>query len=203
MEGKGKPVKVLVADKEVELTNESNGYKDVYYASIGVDIALIARNQEAIDYLLFNLPDDIIFFYDKNKSTGRSKEFMLLRKLYSNEEILEKEFTDLIKRFEKDSANDTTPIQFLKIPYLNLAKAINDQDKANFNTILLEALIKFQEYYDTTKENRHQLIEGWLPLHIISMACLAYDRGFLIEIDSPLLPMFLVKGECKVPTLKG
>jgi hypothetical protein len=202
MEGKGKPVKVLVADKEVELTNEGTSYYDVIYAGAGISAALVSRNKEALDYL-FNIPDKIIFRADPAKSTDASKIFLFRKKIYENKKIDKSEFQAIHHSSEKNSFDKPEFYHLIQSPLYKLMEALASDDKANFNTILSEALIKFQEYYDTTKESRHQLIEGWLPIYIIALACLAYDRGFLIEVDSPLLPMFLVKGECKVPTLKG
>jgi hypothetical protein len=202
MEVSGKPLKMVIAEKDVELSHEATSYSDVIYITPGIHLSIICRNKECLD-VLFNLPDEITFRHDKTKITAPSKNFNILKKIYKNELVSEKEFDDLEKESEKNSSQYKDYYEKLRLPYIQLMRIISNNDKVNFNNFLTNALANVSSYYDTLEDNRNKDIEGWLPLHLISLASLAYDRGFTVDVDNPLLPMFLVKGEVQVSSLRG
>ncbi|MET8415966.1 immunity 49 family protein [Streptomyces sp. NPDC005134] len=66
------------------------------------------------------------------------------------------------------------------------------QDHEQFNAALVEAVQWHKEYW-TADADRALSSEGLVALGPLAMACLAYDAGFPIEIESDYLPKALVE----------
>jgi hypothetical protein len=64
---------------------------------------------------------------------------------------------------------------------------------ADFGDGLVLALRDHKTYW--SKKGRSHLPDGFLALHLLGLAALAYDRGIPFEVESEYLPMWLVTGE--------
>lgn len=83
---------------------------------------------------------------------------------------------------------------FIDVQILNvLARALAD-DSVEFQRALTEALELHQEYW-TADEDRRGSWQGFLPLELLAIAGYAYDRGLRFRVESPYLPMWLVRGQ--------
>ncbi|MER6997097.1 immunity 49 family protein [Streptomyces sp. NPDC000410] len=74
---------------------------------------------------------------------------------------------------------------------VNLFHQFLRKDHEGFNQALLEAL-QFHKTYWTATEERERSVEGYLALGPLAIACLAYDAGFPIEVESDYLPSELL-----------
>ncbi len=83
----------------------------------------------------------------------------------------------------------------LKILYppINLFYRFLQNQRAEFNDALAEALELNKEYWDTPEEGRNYMPNGTLPLGPLAMTCFAYDAEFPIEVESDYLPKHLVQ----------
>ncbi|MEU8784799.1 immunity 49 family protein [Streptomyces sp. NPDC048637] len=61
------------------------------------------------------------------------------------------------------------------------------KDHEGFNQALAEALELHKAYW--SREDRSDDIVGYLALGPLAMACLAYDAGIPIEVESEYLPI--------------
>ncbi|MBP2404915.1 immunity 49 family protein [Streptomyces syringium] len=66
------------------------------------------------------------------------------------------------------------------------------QDHEGFNRTLVEALELHRDYW-TADEERERSVSGMLALGPLAIACLAYDAGRPIEVESGYLPNCLLK----------
>lgn len=82
----------------------------------------------------------------------------------------------------------------LKILYppLDLFSWYLRQDHERFNIALIEAVQWHKEYWSEDEE-RAASCEGMVALGPLAMACLAFDAGFPIEIESDYLPKALLE----------
>lgn len=74
-----------------------------------------------------------------------------------------------------------------------LGCALADDAKA-LTQSLEDGLEAFEEYW-TQDDNRRREPSGFLALGLLGAAAYAYDRGLRFNIDSPLLPMWMLTGE--------
>ncbi|MFT2017280.1 immunity 49 family protein [Streptomyces sp. 796.1] len=75
----------------------------------------------------------------------------------------------------------------LLYPPLNLFYRFLDRDHAGFNTALVQALQLHKAYW-TANEERMETADGAVALDLLAIACLAYDAGFPIDVESEYLP---------------
>ncbi|MEU8590173.1 immunity 49 family protein [Streptomyces sp. NPDC048664] len=74
---------------------------------------------------------------------------------------------------------------------INLFSYFLRKDHAGFNSALIEALELHKAYWTATAERSRDL-NGVIALGLLAMACLAYDAGFPIDVESEYLPKSLL-----------
>ena len=79
-------------------------------------------------------------------------------------------------------------------PPVNLFHRFIRRDHEGFNEALLEALEAHKAYW-TADEGREESVSGLLALGPLAMACLAYDAGFPITVESDYLPKYFLNRE--------
>jgi hypothetical protein len=77
-------------------------------------------------------------------------------------------------------------------PPLNLFLQFLKRDVDQFNTALVEALQLHKEYW-TKDEDRRLTTDGPVALGPPGVACLAYDVGMPVDVESEYLPKHLLK----------
>ncbi|MCX5377633.1 immunity 49 family protein [Streptomyces sp. NBC_00091] len=83
-------------------------------------------------------------------------------------------------------------VQHVAYPPINLFYKFLRKDEEGFHAALVEALELHKRYWTATPE-RAEDIEGLVPLGILAVACLAYDGGIPVGVESPYLPGHLLK----------
>ncbi|MFF4324621.1 immunity 49 family protein [Streptomyces sp. NPDC001568] len=83
-------------------------------------------------------------------------------------------------------------IQHLAYPPINLFYKFLRKDEDGFHTALVEALELHKQYWTTTPE-RTEDIDGRVPVAILAVACLAYDGGIPVRVESAYLPEHLLR----------
>ncbi|MFI8892575.1 immunity 49 family protein [Streptomyces paradoxus] len=83
-------------------------------------------------------------------------------------------------------------LQNVLYPPINLFHLFLRKDHDGFNAGLAEALELHKAYW-TANEDRAADLAGSLALGPLAMACLAYDAGFPIEVESDYLPHHLLR----------
>ncbi len=74
---------------------------------------------------------------------------------------------------------------------INLFHMFLRKDREGFNRSLVEALELHKDFWTATEE-REKSVQGYLALGPLAMACLAYDAGFPIEVESDYIPSELL-----------
>ncbi|MET9252414.1 immunity 49 family protein [Streptomyces sp. NPDC003717] len=85
-------------------------------------------------------------------------------------------------------------LQNVLYPPIDLFYQFLRKDHEAFNTALLEALRLHKSYW-TADEERTSDLEGSVAVGPLAIACLAYDAGFPIDVESPYLPRHLLDRE--------
>ncbi|MFJ1595658.1 immunity 49 family protein [Streptomyces sp. NPDC088261] len=83
-------------------------------------------------------------------------------------------------------------LQGLMYPPINLFYHFVRKDEEGFGPALEEAL-QLHKLYWTLNEDRAKDIDGSFALGPLAIACLAYDGGFRIEVESEYLPKHLLE----------
>jgi hypothetical protein len=83
-------------------------------------------------------------------------------------------------------------VQNILYPPINLFHRSVRKDEADFNQALVEALELHKAYW-TADEDRANDPEGRIALGPLAVACLAYDGGIPIEVESDYLPKHLLQ----------
>ncbi|MFF5707221.1 immunity 49 family protein [Streptomyces sp. NPDC012794] len=83
-------------------------------------------------------------------------------------------------------------VQHIAYPPINLFYKFLRKDEEGFQQALVEALELHKQYWTATPE-RAEDIEGRVPIAILAIACLAYDGGIPVNVESPYLPEHLLK----------
>lgn len=197
----GEAVKVPVGDKEVELVNEGNSYSHVFELMDAFNDATICRCNPLLD-LVFSKSQSSRFLNNGEHSYHPVyQQYFLFKNEHSVTKEQFEEYLKCSEEYEKQDTGSENYYSLIDYPRRKLLKEYFFGTEASFNKQLAESLKGNKEYYDTTEDNRLRNVDGWLPWEIISNACLAYDKGWGITVEDPRLPMFLVKGECKVEGL--
>ena len=74
---------------------------------------------------------------------------------------------------------------------INLFQYFLRKDHDGFNRALHEALQLHKAFWTATEE-REESVEGYLALGVLAIACLAYDAGFSIDVESDYIPSELL-----------
>ncbi|MDG4856783.1 immunity 49 family protein [Streptomyces sp. T-3] len=82
-------------------------------------------------------------------------------------------------------------LQNILYPPINLFYQFLRKDHDGFNAALVEALELHKTYWSTG--DRSSKLPGYLALGPLAIACLAYDAGFPIEVESEYLPKHLLQ----------
>ncbi|MBL6445147.1 immunity 49 family protein [Fulvivirga sp. 29W222] len=201
LDNNGELTKLWVADQEVQLTNTGAGYDSVFELASAYTYASICRCSDVID-LIFNLPESSKFL---NYGEHDNHPVYKLYQLFKSEPDIDKElFNDYIENSRGKYGGDPELKNYVSLidePRQKLLEQYYFGDSSSFNKQLKEALEKDKQYRDTTEGNRFRDVDGWLPWGLISFACRAHDKGWEITVEDSRLPMYLVKGECKVESL--
>ncbi|MGW1521311.1 immunity 49 family protein [Streptomyces sp. NPDC002287] len=83
-------------------------------------------------------------------------------------------------------------IQQVAYPPINLFYKFLQKDEEGFHAALVEALELHKRYWTATPE-RADDVDGLVPIGVLAVACLAYDGGIPVEVESPYLPEHLLK----------
>ncbi|MET9607748.1 immunity 49 family protein [Streptomyces sp. NPDC006512] len=83
-------------------------------------------------------------------------------------------------------------IQHVEYPPINLFYKFLRKDEEGFRAALVEALELHKRYWTATPE-RAEDIEGRVPVAVLAVACLAYDGGIPVGVESPYLPEHLLR----------
>ncbi|MEU9925767.1 immunity 49 family protein [Streptomyces griseoluteus] len=83
-------------------------------------------------------------------------------------------------------------LQNVLYPPINLFYQFLRKDHSAFNTALMEAL-QFHRAYWSADEERANDFEGVASFSLLAIACLAYDAGFPIDVESEYLPKHLLQ----------
>lgn len=83
----------------------------------------------------------------------------------------------------------------LKIVYppVNLLYRFLQEQRAEFNTALVQALELHRDYWSSDVDERSADPEGLVALAPLAMACLAHDAGFPVEVESEFLPTHILR----------
>ncbi len=85
-------------------------------------------------------------------------------------------------------------LQGVLYPPINLFYHFVRKDEEGFSPALADAL-KLHKAYWTMNEEREKDIDGSFALGPLAIACLAYDGGFTIGVESEYLPKHLLQRE--------
>ncbi|MFJ6842355.1 immunity 49 family protein [Streptomyces griseoluteus] len=83
-------------------------------------------------------------------------------------------------------------LQNVLYPPINLFYQFLRKDHGAFNAALVEAL-QFHKAYWSADEERANDFEGVASFSLLAIACLAYDAGFPIDVESEYLPKHLLQ----------
>ncbi|MFE2929041.1 immunity 49 family protein [Streptomyces sp. NPDC059278] len=105
---------------------------------------------------------------------------------------LPEKLTAAIEQSHPDIATITPHdlLQCVLYPPINLFYQFLRKDHAGFNQALVEALELHKAYWSTPERSGD--IAGFLALGPLAIACLAYDAGFPVEVESEYLPVRLL-----------
>ncbi|MFI0501494.1 immunity 49 family protein [Streptomyces albogriseolus] len=77
-------------------------------------------------------------------------------------------------------------------PPINVFYRFAGREADKFNEALIRGLELHKEYW-TASEERQETGDGDIPLALLALACLAYDAGLPVEVESEYLPENLLK----------
>lgn len=86
------------------------------------------------------------------------------------------------------------------VPAMEVLFQIIDDDAAGYDDALAEALVQHRRYYTevqprTTEIAKRPRGEALLPITLLGLAAIAYDRGLRSSVESDYLPPSIVRGE--------
>ncbi|MGW7252981.1 Imm49 family immunity protein [Streptomyces sp. NPDC054834] len=91
-----------------------------------------------------------------------------------------------------DDAAQHLDLGVLLYPPINLRYRFVSQGPAKFNEALAQA-VQFHKAYWTADSEREESGDGDIALAPLALACLGYDAGRPIEVESEYLPEHLLK----------
>ncbi|WP_242581742.1 immunity 49 family protein [Streptomyces sp. MST-110588] len=167
-----------------------------FYANAGnwlttLWFVIICRDQARMDKMC-QVPLDLL-----RASGAEGDEYVYhwvdsLQTYWREEPGLVEKLTATIEMSHPDIATITPRdlLQCILYPPIHLFYLFVRKDHEGFNQALAEALELHKAYW--SREDRSDDIAGYLALGPLAMACLAYDAGFPIEVESEYLPIRLL-----------
>lgn len=160
-------------------------------------IGLIVRDRVALD-LLAGIPIDAL-----RASPSVADEYLYgfarhLSALWRGEPDATSLLVSALEATDPDGPAITTPDEALNlaVPWMKLSMHFSLKDSIGFQQALTEALTLHRRYW--RGETRCWDPRGFIAMGPLGIACLAYDNGVRVEVDSPYAPHWLVRGGCAV-----
>ncbi|MEU0922589.1 immunity 49 family protein [Streptomyces cyaneofuscatus] len=167
-----------------------------FYANAGnwltsLWLVLVCRDQQRMDQLC-QVPLDLL-----RASGAEGDEYVFhwvdaLQTYWQERPGLPEKLTAAIEQSHPDIATIAPRdlLQLVLYPPINLFYKFFRKDHDGFNEALVEALERHKTYWNAP--DRAGDIAGFLALGPLAVACLAYDAGFPIEVESDYLPIRLL-----------
>ncbi|UUU32855.1 immunity 49 family protein [Streptomyces sp. CA-210063] len=156
-------------------------------------LAVICRDQERMTHLS-DVPVDLL-----RRSGAVYDEYIYdwvdaLQTYWMERPGLGEKFTAAFQGTDPDRLRVADRELMLKVLYppLNLFLQFLKRDEEQFNVGLAEALQLHKEYW-TADEDREQSTDGAVALGPLAVACLAYDVGMPVQVESEYLPRHLLE----------
>lgn len=88
-------------------------------------------------------------------------------------------------------------LDYVVFPEMDVFLGLVQGESGRFNKSLVFALEKYREYY-SGEQWKDRPLDGYLPLHLLSLACLAYDRSyhdkeFTFGVESEYFPKHILE----------
>lgn len=169
-----------------------------FYANAGnwltsLWLVLVCRDQQRMDQLC-QVPLDLL-----RASGAEGDEYVFhwvdaLQTYWQERPGLPEKLTAAIEQSHPDIATIAPRdlLQLVLYPPINLFYKFFRKDHDGFNEALVKALELHKTYWNAPE--RAGDIAGLLALGPLAVACLAYDAGFPIEVESDYLPIRLLDG---------
>ncbi|MFD8826973.1 immunity 49 family protein [Streptomyces sp. NPDC059605] len=152
---------------------------------------IICRDQPRMDAMC-RIPLDLL-----RSSGAEGDEYVLhwvdaLQTYWHEQPGLPEKLTAAIEQSHPGIATNTPRdlLQCVLYPPINLFHQFFRKDHAGFDQALVEALELHKAYWGTPERSAD--IAGFLALGPLAVACLAYDAGFPVEVESEYLPVRLL-----------
>ncbi|MFH9609162.1 immunity 49 family protein [Streptomyces sp. NPDC017448] len=167
-----------------------------FYANAGTWLTtlwftLVCRDQHRMDQLC-RIPLHLL-----RESGAEADEYIFhwvdaLQTYWLEQPALPEKLTAAIEKSHPDTATIAPRdlLQCVLYPPINLFYKFLRKDHEGFNEALVEALELHRTYWSAPE--RAGDISGFLALGPLAIACLAYDAGFPIEVESDYLPIRLL-----------
>ena len=86
---------------------------------------------------------------------------------------------------------DSQYISDLSLPVMELGLRLVEGEPRAFNDALEHALLRHRAYWSAHEERRED-VTGYFALGPTAMACLAKERGIVLDVESPYMPKALI-----------
>jgi hypothetical protein len=186
---------------EVLLGGETVQYKGTIDASTaysqrwitGFFLSRICRDNESTKLLCQSLTTQLA------QSSTREPEYRhllvdALKAVWSGESDTGRHIIQALKATDPDRDDIRAPewTLMIDVPLMQLLFYVWGHDK-DFSEALVKAVLRHKEYWSKTRDRRQDW-DGFLPIELLGLAAMAYDRQIPFHIDSEYLPQGLIQG---------
>ena len=181
-----------LGEKEVVFNKDFKYWNELQFWFKGLFYSIILRDAEA-QLVFLNYPLDVLL-----NANGNSEEFHFiymdfLKLFLSRDKRAGQRFVDTFEAtmFKNLKDKEYYPtVQGKYVPELDLFESLMLKDVPKFNERLFHALSEHKKVAEEMPNN----VLFFVNIRLTGICALAYDRGMPIEVESPYIPKWMIKG---------
>jgi len=154
-------------------------------------VAAVMRDHESMDSLA-RFPVEIL---RKSATTNSEPEYLLVEAIqhlhFQRSEFMEK-MMEISSIIDLETATDWQ--LYITLGKFETLLAFTTDQGVKFNDTLAKNLANHRKYYERNTPEGQAPVESWIAIELLGMACIVYDWGRPVTVESDYIPRFYIEG---------
>jgi hypothetical protein len=160
-------------------------WQEAYY------LATVMRDRESMDSLA-RFPVELL---RKSATKNSEPEYLLvdiIQSLHLGRSDCAAKIMGFSSSVDLQNANDW--LLDITLGKFETLLAFTTNRDADFNEMLAKNLAAHRTYYERNTPEDQAPVKSWIAIELLGMACMVYDRGEPVTVESDYIPRFLLEG---------
>ncbi len=154
-------------------------------------LAAVMRDHESMDSLA-RFPVELL---RKSATKSKESEYLLVAALQSRHlrrPDYGQKLIALSRSFDMEQIDDG--LLYITMGKMETLTAFTTDMDQDFNETLAKNLTGHRRYYERNTPEDQAPVKSWIAIELLGMACMVYDRGEPVTVESDYIPRFYIEG---------